>query len=195
MALKHSASSTLLTIVQVVRSSTHLLIHSFTYGLRLLQILRPQVPPPLRPTPLPSVILQHGKEKDAERDAGARIGAEAEVGAAASECSPERWHSLFERVLMPALRRGLRLPAEKDHLRQDLLRLLGAVLLVLPSLQPELSTLLSAAEPEADFFANITHVQVPPPLRLPAATRRKPPMMSTQNAEITSSACSYGPLR
>ena len=34
---------------------------------------------------------------------------------------------------MPALRRGLRLPAERDALRQDLLRLLDATLLIMPS--------------------------------------------------------------
>ena len=60
--------------------------------------------------------------------------------------------AIMERVLMPALRRGLRLPAEKDALRQDMLRLLGATLLILPSLQPELASLLSPHEPEADFF-------------------------------------------
>ena len=68
---------------------------------------------------------------------------------------------MLARVLMPALRRGLRLPMERDALRQDLLRLLGATLLIVPTLQPELSTLLSPHEPEADFFHNITHVQMP----------------------------------
>ena len=70
-------------------------------------------------------------------------------------------HQLLERTLMPALRRGLRLPADRDALRLDLLRLLGATLLIMPSLQPELATLTSPHEPEADFFHNIAHVQMP----------------------------------
>ena len=34
-------------------------------------------------------------------------------------------------------------------------------LLLMPRLQPELATLTNAREPEADFFLNITHVQLP----------------------------------
>ena len=50
---------------------------------------------------------------------------------------------MLTRVLMPFLRRGLRLPADKDGLRQEIIRLLGATLLLMPKLQPELATLLS----------------------------------------------------
>ena len=74
---------------------------------------------------------------------------------------------------MPALRRGLRLPAEKDALRQDMLRLLGATLLILPSLQPEMASLLSPHEPEADFFQNVTHVQMPRRQRALARLRQR----------------------
>ena len=68
---------------------------------------------------------------------------------------------LLERVLMPALRRHLRLPPERNTLFVEALKLLGSTLLLLPALQPDLATLLSPAEPEADFFYNITHVQMP----------------------------------
>ena len=68
---------------------------------------------------------------------------------------------MLTQVLMPALRRGLRLPVEKDALRNDIIMLLAATLLAMPSLQPELATLLSPKEPEADFFFNLTHVQMP----------------------------------
>ena len=81
--------------------------------------------------------------------------------------------AIMERVLMPALRRGLRLPAEKDALRQDMLRLLGATLLILPSLQPEMASLLSPHEPEADFFQNVTHVQMPRRQRALARLRQR----------------------
>ena len=80
---------------------------------------------------------------------------------AATQPDGSAHRSLLERTLMPALRRGLRLPSERDALRQDLLRLLGATLLVMPGLQPELATLVSPHEPEADFFHNVTHVQMP----------------------------------
>ena len=68
---------------------------------------------------------------------------------------------LLERTLMPALRRGLRLPAEKDLLRQEFIRMLGTTLLEMPQLAPEMATLLSPHDVEADFYANVTHVQMP----------------------------------
>ena len=92
---------------------------------------------------------------------------------AASQPAGSAHHALLDRVLMPALRRGLRLPIERDALRQDLLRLLGATLLIMPSLQPELATLLSPHEPEADFFNNITHVQMPRRQRALARLRQR----------------------
>ena len=74
---------------------------------------------------------------------------------------PTGVRGLLERVLMPALRRHLRLPPERNTLFVEALKLLGSTLLLLPALQPDLATLLSPAEPEADFFYNITHVQMP----------------------------------
>ena len=68
---------------------------------------------------------------------------------------------LLERTLMPALRRGLRLPSEKDLLRQEFIRMLGTTLLEMPQLAPEMATLLSPHDIEADFYANVTHVQMP----------------------------------
>ena len=92
--------------------------------------------------------------------AAAERHAAAEVAAESREQSDE-FEPLLSRVLMPALRRGLRLPPERDGLRQEMIRLLGATLLKVPSLQPEMAALLSPSEPEADFFANVTHIQMP----------------------------------
>ncbi|KAL3930141.1 MAG: hypothetical protein SGPRY_001667 [Prymnesium sp.] len=80
---------------------------------------------------------------------------------AASQPEASGWSSLLSQVLMPALRRGLRLPTHKDSLRTELLRVLADTLLKLPSLQPELAALLSPNQPETDFFYNLTHVQMP----------------------------------
>ena len=80
---------------------------------------------------------------------------------------------MLQRVLMPALRRGMRLPAEKDVLRSDMIRLLGATLLIFPTLQPEMAKLLSPQEPEADFYNNLTHVQMPRRQRALARLRQR----------------------
>lgn len=92
---------------------------------------------------------------------------------AASQLSGSAHHAMLERVLMPALRRGMRLPPERDALRHDLLRLLGTTLGTLPALQHELATLTTPNEPEADFFLNVTHVQMPRRQRALARLRQR----------------------
>ena len=82
-------------------------------------------------------------------------------GAAAAAPEKDGWGQLMATTLMPALKRALRLPVEKDGMRQQFIKLLGASLVLMPSLSPELATLANPREPEADFYLNLTHIQLP----------------------------------
>jgi U3 small nucleolar RNA-associated protein 20 len=91
--------------------------------------------------------------------AAAAVGAAAAAAAAAPE--KDGWAQLMATTLMPALKRALRLPVEMDSMRQQFIKLLGASLVLMPSLSPELATLANPREPEADFYLNLTHIQLP----------------------------------
>lgn len=51
----------------------------------------------------------------------------------ATQTEESGWSAMLAQVLMPALRRGLRLPVDRDQLRQDFLRVLAATLLEMPT--------------------------------------------------------------
>jgi U3 small nucleolar RNA-associated protein 20 len=89
-----------------------------------------------------------------------------------SPAGPE-WRSLLVDVLLPALRRGLRLPPERDMVRAEMIRLLAEALTAAPFLEPQLAALLNRQDPEADFFFNVVHVQLPRRQRALARLRQR----------------------
>jgi len=64
---------------------------------------------------------------------------------------------------MPALRRGLRLPQEKDLVRGEMIRMLSVTLTAVPSLEPELATLLNPNDLEVRNAANGSNTEGPHP--------------------------------
>eukprot|EP00962_Isochrysis_galbana_P055336 scaffold27108_cov90-Isochrysis_galbana.AAC.1 len=78
-----------------------------------------------------------------------------------SPAAGPEWRALLTDVLLPALRRGLRLPPEREMVRAEMIRILAEALTAAPFLEPQLATLLNRNNPEADFFFNVVHVQLP----------------------------------
>lgn len=113
-----------------------------------------------------ALLVRHAAVRGAQveaDDASATAVAPAAPPAPAIPAASERsaWAGLLANVLMPALRRGLRLPPERELVRAEMVRLLSVALEARPALQPEMATLCTPSDSEADFFYNLAHVQLP----------------------------------